>query len=211
MSLPEVDAFFAELDDWADECRALRPLVLAAGVAEEWKWKQPCYTHGGKNVAMISPFKHHASLSFFQGVLLADSAGLLTPPGKDSQSARQWRFTCVEEIEQQAASITAYVAEAMRLVDAGTAVDFSAKDELELPDELVERFEGVPGLEDAFMNLTPGRQRGFVLHIAGAKQSATRSARVDKHLDRILAGKGIHDCICGKSDRMPRCDGSHAR
>ena len=76
---------------------------------------------------------------------------------------------------------------------------------------LVERFADVKGLESAFMALTPGRQRGLVLNIEGAKQSKTRSDRVVKHIPRILAGKGIHDCICGKSQRMPRCDGSHSQ
>jgi len=211
MSRPEVDAFFAELDAWADECRALRTILVDAGLTETWKWKQPCYTHTDKNVAMISPFKNHASLSFFQGVLLTDEAGLLTVPGKDSQSARQWRFTSVEDIAAHRSTVVAYLEEAVRHVDEGTAVDFTAKDALELPAELVARFADVDGLEEAFMGLTPGRQRGFVLHIDGAKQSATRSARVEKHLDRILAGRGIHDCICGKSARMPRCDGSHSR
>lgn len=207
----DVDDFFDGLEAWGEECRRLRLIALATGLAEEWKWKQPCYTHAGKNVAMISPFKKYASLSFFQGVLLKDEATLLTTPGKDSQSARQWRFASVEEIAQHEATIAEYLSEAMGHVDAGTKVDFSAKDELVLPDELIERFQTVDGLEDAFMALTPGRQRGFILHIDGAKQSATRRARVDKHIERILAGKGIHDCICGKSARMPRCDGSHAR
>lgn len=190
---------------------ALRRIVLSSGLTEEWKWKQPCYTHGGKNVAMISSFKHHASLSFFQGVLLTDSAGLLTTPGKGSQSARQWRFGSLSDVEEQTANISSYLAEAIGHVDAGTEVSFPAKDELDLPVELTDRFADVDGLEAAFMALTPGRQRGFVLNINGAKQSATRSARVDKHLDRILAGKGIHDCVCGKSAKLPRCDGSHSR
>lgn len=207
----EIDGFFADAEQWREEMLALRPLVVASGLHEEWKWRQPCYTHRGKNVVMIAPFKSHCTLSFFQGVLLSDTEGLLTSPGKDSQSARQWRFTSVEEIVRRSDTIAAYLDEAMGHVDAGTAVEFTAKDTLQLPDELIERFDQVDGLEDAFHDLTPGRQRGFVLHINGAKKSSTRSSRVDGHVDRILAGKGIHDCVCGKSARLPRCDGSHSR
>lgn len=39
----------------------------------------------------------------------------------------------------------------------------------------------------------PGRQRGYALHFAGAKQPATRIRRIEKYLPAILAGKGMHD------------------
>jgi len=207
----QIDEFFASADTWPDEMNALRKLVLSAGLTEDWKWRQPCYTHNNKNVVMIAPFAKYCALAFFQGVLLADGDQLLVSPGEDSQSVRQLRFTSVAEVDEHKASIAQYLTEAMGHAEAGTKVDFAAKENLELPDELVDRFDDVDGLEEAFAALTPGRQRGFVLHISGAKQSKTRAARVDKHVDRILAGKGIHDCICGESGRMPRCDGTHAR
>ena len=47
------------------------------------------------------------------------------------------------------------------------------------------------------------------MHFAEAKQSATRKARIEKYAPRILKGKGILDCWCGLSKRMPTCDGSH--
>jgi uncharacterized protein YdeI (YjbR/CyaY-like superfamily) len=50
-----------------------------------------------------------------------------------------------------------------------------------------------PELSAAFDALTPGRQRAYLLHFAGAKQSATREARVEKCAPRILAGKGLLD------------------
>jgi uncharacterized protein YdeI (YjbR/CyaY-like superfamily) len=207
----QIEEFFASADRWADEMNALRKLVLSAGLSEDWKWRQPCYTHHDKNVVMIAPFAKYCALAFFQGVLLDDGGQLLVAPGKDSQSVRQLRVTSVADVDGHEASIASFLREAMGHAEAGTQVEFAAKENLELPDELVERFGDVDGLEEAFTTLTPGRQRGFVLFISGAKQSATRTARVDKHVDRILAGKGIHDCICGKSGRMPRCDGSHAR
>ena len=198
-------------DQWSDELAALRQIALDAGLVETRKWNQPCFTHHEANVAILGGLKRHCSIGFFQGVLFDDPQNLLIAPGKNSQSARQLRFTSVDEIEAQRGAIDSFLEQAKHHVDAGTKVDFAAKDHLELPDELVAKFDEHVGLQDAFEALTPGRQRGFVLHIAGAKQSATRASRVDKHVPRILASKGIHDCICGKSARMPRCDGSHSR
>jgi uncharacterized protein YdeI (YjbR/CyaY-like superfamily) len=48
-------------------------------------------------------------------------------------------------------------------------------------------------LAEAFHALTPGRQKAYLLYFAGAKQSATRAARVEKHAPRILRGLGLDD------------------
>ena len=64
-------------------------------------------------------------------------------------------------------------------------------------------------LKKAFEALTPGRQRAYNLFFNAAKQSATRYSRIDSYTERILNKKGINDCVCGLSKRMPGCDGSH--
>jgi hypothetical protein len=38
---------------------------------------------------------------------------------------------------------------------------------------------------------SPGRQEGYLLHFAGAKQSATRTTRIEKHAPRIFKGLGL--------------------
>lgn len=50
-----------------------------------------------------------------------------------------------------------------------------------------------PDLKTAFEALTPGRQRGYILHFSGAKQSKTRKSRVEKSIQKILDGKGLND------------------
>jgi CDGSH-type Zn-finger protein len=47
------------------------------------------------------------------------------------------------------------------------------------------------------------------MFFTAAKQSATVSARIEKFTPRILRGKGMNDCVCGHSQKMPGCDGSH--
>ena len=78
-----------------------------------------------------------------------------------------------------------------------------------IPEELQKKLAIDPVFKTAFGSLTPGRQRAYNLHFSGAKQSATRESRIEKYRQQILDGKGINDCTCGLSKRMPTCDGSH--
>jgi uncharacterized protein YdeI (YjbR/CyaY-like superfamily) len=48
-------------------------------------------------------------------------------------------------------------------------------------------------LSKAFEALTPGRQRGYLLYFAGAKQSRSRESRIEKYKQHILDGKGLED------------------
>jgi uncharacterized protein YdeI (YjbR/CyaY-like superfamily) len=64
---------------------------------------------------------------------------------------------------------------------------------LAVPDELAAKFRDDPQFRRAFDALTPGRQRGYLFHFAGAKQSATRTARIEKAMPAIFAGRGLLD------------------
>ena len=65
--------------------------------------------------------------------------------------------------------------------------------QIELVDELENRLDADPELAEAFAALTPGRQREYNFHIAGAKQAETRERRIDRCVPKILAGKGFRD------------------
>lgn len=206
---PAVDNFFAKLTNWRDELEQLRMIVLDCGLVEQLKWGQPCYMYGKSNVLMIAPFKDNCVISFFKGALLSDSAGLLVKPGEDSQSFRIIRFRSVDEVVRVSHHIKAYIYEAIEVEKAGLVVPKKPHEDYVLPEELLQKFDEVPGLKSAFEALTPGRQRAYILHFSSAKQSATRTARIESYQDRILNGKGITDCVCGMSKKMPGCDGSH--
>jgi uncharacterized protein YdeI (YjbR/CyaY-like superfamily) len=119
------------------------------------------------------------------------------------------RFTSVEKIDELEPVLKSYIAEAVEVEKAGLKVDFEKDRELEIPEEFRRKLDDNPELQDAFEALTPGRQRGYLLYFSGAKQSRTRESRVEQHTERILAGKGINDCVCGLSKKKPSCDGSH--
>ena len=75
----------------------------------------------------------------------------------------------------------------------GLKVEMKETAEFEMVDEFKQALDDNPELHAAFERLTPGRQRGYLLHFAQAKQSKTRMARIEKHWDRMLEGKGLND------------------
>jgi uncharacterized protein YdeI (YjbR/CyaY-like superfamily) len=178
---------------WSREFAALRQLCLASGLNEELKWGQACYDLNGSNVLLIHGFKDYCALLFMRGALLKDPKGLLIQQTKNVQSARQLRFTSLADVTEHKSAIKAYIADAIAVDKSGAKVAKKATAQFDVPEEFLNRLDDDPKLAEAFHALTPGRQRGYLLHFAGAKQSATRAARVDKHAPRILKGLGLDD------------------
>ncbi len=193
MSAPssKVDAFVSRAKAWRGEIQKLRSILLECGLDEDLKWGKPCFLFEGHNVAIIQPFKEHCALMFFKGALLRDTHGRLRSQGQNTQSAMRLEFTSEAQVTK--AIVKSYANQAIAVEKAGLTVDFKAKRELELPEELTEALRRDRKLAKAFRALTPGRQRGYVLHVTGAKQSATRAARIERCAPRILAGLGLHD------------------
>lgn len=189
---PKLDRFFAKDRPWRDEMNALRAILLDCDLTEEIKWHQPVYTAHGGNVAIVWSFKDYCGLGFFKGVLLKDPEGILLAQSENSRTTRIVKYHAVSEIAEHEPVIRAYVAEAIENEKAGLKVDLP-KDDLDYPDELVERLDADPEFREAFEALTPGRRRGWVLHFSGAKQSATRTSRIDKAAPKIFEGKGWND------------------
>lgn len=204
------DEWFAAHDVWPEEVAVLRQIVRAAGLVETLKWRQPAYTLDGKNVALVSYLKTGAVVSFFKGPLIDDPKGLLVSPGKNSRHTKFMAFTSVAAIEAKRADLEGFLQGAIAVERSGQKVA-PLPDTIEYVAELVAYLAEHPELAQAFERLTPGRRRAYNLHFGGAKRAATRVSRIEKAAARIRMGKGLQDCICGHSQRMPRCDGSHKK
>ncbi|MBO6620812.1 MAG: YdeI/OmpD-associated family protein [Balneola sp.] len=190
---PKVDFFFNKNSKWQDEYELLRTIILDCGLTEELKWGKPCYTVNGNNVVLIHGFKDYCALLFHKGVLLNDAEDILVQQTKNVQSARQIRFTDVEQIYDMMAIIRSYIFEAVEVEKAGLEVPMKKTSDFEMAEEFREKLEAMPELKEAFKSLTPGRQRGYLLHFSGAKQSKTRTSRVEKCIPDIMEGKGLND------------------
>jgi len=192
---PKVDAFLADKEEaaWQDAFTKLRSIALSCPVTEELKWGKPCYEVNGSNVVLMHGFKEYCALLFTKGALLRDPQGLLVQQTKNVQAARQLRFTRAKEVTVRAATIKAYILEAIELEKAGVKVAYKQTEDFEVAPEFQARLDNTPSLKAAFEALTPGRQRGYLLYFAGAKQPATRAARVEKYIRAIYAGQGLQD------------------
>jgi uncharacterized protein YdeI (YjbR/CyaY-like superfamily) len=189
----KVDFFFTKAEKWQEEFAQLRTILLDCELTEEVKWGVPCYTSQARNIVLMHGFKEYCALLFFKGALLQDAQGLLIQQTENVQAARQMRFTNLLEIVALAATIQAYVAEAIAVEEAGLQVPYKKTAEFDMPEEFITKLEEVPGLQDAFDALMPGRQRAYLLHFAQPKQAKTRVARIEKWAPHILNGKGLND------------------
>ena len=193
----KVDFYFNK-GKWQLEVQHLRMILqdtqeIGYQLDEHLKWGVPCYTFQNKNILLMHVFKEYCALLFFKGVLLKDPKGILIQQTENVQAARQIRFTTLEDIIKLEPELKAYVREAIELETAGLKVNLKKTTDFVIPDEFQEKLNAMKVLKIAFDALTPGRQRAYIFYFSQAKQSKTRSARVEKCIPQILVGKGLDD------------------
>ncbi|WP_136605374.1 YdeI/OmpD-associated family protein [Paenibacillus dokdonensis] len=190
---PKVDEYINKSKKWKKEYEKLRNIVLDCELTEEFKWMHPCYTFDNKNIVLIHGFKEYCAILFNKGALLQDTHRILIQQTENVQAARQIRFTNVQEIIEMETILKAYIYDAIEVEKAGLEVNFKKNTEFIIAEEFQIKLDEIPALKTAFEALTPGRQRAYLLHFSGPKQSKTRESRVEKCMPKILGGKGLND------------------
>jgi len=110
-------------------------------------------------VAILHGLKESCAFAFFKGALLKDVHGVLTAPGKNTQSGRWIKFTSLGEIAEMKSVLRAYVREAVEVEKSGLQVKLRKTSDLKIPEELQTMLDEFPDLKTAFDALTLGRQR----------------------------------------------------
>ncbi|MEM9953202.1 MAG: YdeI/OmpD-associated family protein [Chloroflexota bacterium] len=184
-----------KVHNFEPELKALRAILLESNLSEEIKWSVPCYTYNGANVLLLSAFKDYCCLSFFKGALMNDPHNILIQPTANTQASRLIRFEQgdAQKITRMADTLQVYILDAIRVEDTGLEYSYKSTEQYEMPDELLSKFEDDPQFQAAFEALTPGRQRGYLLHFSSAKKSETRIRRIEKYMSNIFEGIGLHD------------------
>jgi uncharacterized protein YdeI (YjbR/CyaY-like superfamily) len=190
---PKVDFYFANAKKWQEELNKLRIIILGCGLTEELKWGVPCYMLQKSNIVLIHVFKEYCAILFFKGALLNDANKILIQQTKNVQAGRQIRFTNLREIVKMETILKLYIYEAIEVEKAGLKVEFKKHNEYSIPEEFQNKLDEIPALKTAFLALTPGRQRAYILYFSAPIQSKTRVLRVEKYMQHILSGKGLND------------------
>lgn len=178
---------------WEKELQLLRSIILETGLVEELKWSHPCYTFKNKNIVMLGTTKAFCAISFFKGVLLEDKQKVLIAQTENTQATRQLQFTSTDQIKALESTIKAYIFEAIEVEKSGAKIEYKESTAIAIPDEFQYFLDNDEVLKLAFEGLTPGRQKGYLLHFSEPKQSKTKTARAEKWIHHIKQGKGMND------------------
>lgn len=189
----KIEKFFHKESQWQALYHELRVIIKETELEEDFKWMHPCYTLNHKNVVLIHGFKDYCALLFHKGALIDDPENRLIQQTENVQAARQLRFSRLEDVTEHKDMIRAMIAQAIKVEKSGRKVEMKCHEAYELPAEMTAMFKQNPSLEEAFYRLTPGRQRAYIMFIAKAKRSETRTARLEKYAEQIFEGKGLND------------------
>lgn len=196
MTKPNSPEHYIEIHpQWTEELTSLRAMMLDTDMEEAIKWNFPCYHQKGRLVMSIGATKNYVAIWFFHGVFLSDEAQKLYSDEKSkAKGMRQWRFTSLEEIQQDEDLIKAYIYEAMHNSEQGLEVKPQRNTKpVIIPPELQQLFEKKPSTHMAFEKLSKSKQREYANYIAEAKREATKIKRLEKIEPLLLAGKGLND------------------
>lgn len=124
---------------------------------------------------------------------MKDHHGILTPAGPNAHESRVIRFSDSLQIQKLAPVLPEYIQQAMDIEESGQKIAPKPVSEYEIPEELTHIMSEDPDFKKAFFALSPGRQKGYLIHFSAPKKADTRISRIEKSRERILLGKGMHD------------------
>ena len=188
-----VDSYLTQHENWKDALQLSRALLLQEAFEETIKWGFPVYTIKGKNVVglRIKAYGYFV----FQGALLKDPTAARECSGRKNTSYATVALSVIEEIEQNAELIVAYLKEAAANQEAGKEIKpaRSGKRPLTIPPELQQALDQNASLKDSFEALNLTKKRDFAEYIETAKREATKQSRLEKIIPMISDGLGLND------------------
>ena len=182
-----------KVHQWKDILTDVRVWLQTTDLKEEIKWGQPAYTWNSKVVLLLSAYKNEVIISFFKGSLLKDPQQCLKFAGPNSRVAKTIKFQSIKQISQLQKQLYLWIEESKKLIESDVKPTFAKPSIMDHPHELIQTFEIDEEYRNAFNNLTPGRQRGYLIHFNASKKSTTRLNRIQKCRTKVFTGKGLNE------------------
>ncbi len=181
-----------ESEKWKEALEKIAAIIRKQPLDIAIKWGAEVFTYNGKNVASYGGFKHFFSIWFYNGVFLKDPYNVLVAASEGkTKSLRQWRFTDIAEIDEK--KITAYIKEAIEIEKKDLKIAPEQFKAIPIPEHLQNAFDADKKLNEAFLKLTPGKQKEYIVFVNEAKQDATKEKRIAKIKPIIMQGIGLND------------------
>src|SRR6218665_1671920 len=141
---PTVDWYFTKEEKWHHEIAKMREIVLDCHLMEELKWGCPAYTYEKKNIVLIHVFKEYCAFLFFKGALMNDPNSILIQQTENVQSARQVRFTNLEQIVELKEVLKQYIFHAVEVEESDVKLEMKKTKEFPVTEELEVKFGTMP-------------------------------------------------------------------
>lgn len=181
-----------EEKQWSKELKELSRIISKSGLEKTIKWGADVFTYEGKNLISYGGFKKFFAIWFYNGVFLKDKYKvLINAQESKTKSMRQWRMTTYEEINEK--RILEYLNEAVLTAKKGLNIKPEKHQPIEIPEPLKSALLKNKTLQQAFAQLSSGRQKEYSLYIIEAKQENTKLTRIEKIKPLILQGIGLND------------------
>ncbi len=131
---------------------------------KEIKWGMDIYTYNSKNVVGWGGFKNFFSIWFYNGVFLSDPYNvLITATEGKTKSLRQWRLTSNDEFNES--KILEYINESIQTIVDGKEIVAEKGKLKEATGLLKDYLQDNKELQNAFSQLTPGRQKEYIEYL----------------------------------------------
>ncbi|HBL76029.1 MAG: hypothetical protein A2W90_11475 [Bacteroidetes bacterium GWF2_42_66] len=189
-----IDEYILNCGEWQASLNLLRDIICSTGLQETVKWGGPVFQSENKNIAGMAAFKSYVAIWFYQGALLKDEEKkLMSAQEGVTKALRQWRFSSIDEIAENAAILKAYLEEAIKNQKQGKEIKPDKNKPLVIPEELNRLLSSNLKLKQCFEAFSVAKRREFAEYILAAKREETRLNRLDKVVPMILSGIGLYD------------------
>lgn len=189
----KIDTYYDSLKKWKPELAMLREMLLRFNLHETMKWGKPCYMYQEHNLIMVLPLKNYCALLFLKGAYITKYSELFSNPEDSTSLERQLKFISIEQIEDNQSKIESIIAQAVEIEKSMVKISDKEPYSSKIPMELDEEFFANPELKNAFYNLSPSKQKSYILYFSLETTPESRRNKIRQNIPNIIIGKSPLD------------------